>query len=85
MLCAVDQNGRDDRVIISTHSAAAVPPNVPEQVNQAASSRRNIANYLSQPHASSTPDTGAPLRLHRDLSGGIRSSATALGASHPIV
>ena len=31
MLRAVDQNGRDDRVIISTHSAAGVLPNVPEQ------------------------------------------------------
>lgn len=47
MLRAVDQNGRDGRVIISTHSAVTVPPNVPERVNQTASSRRNIANYLS--------------------------------------
>lgn len=37
---------RYGRVIISTHSAAGVPPNVPERVNQTVSSRRNDANYL---------------------------------------
>lgn len=46
----VDQNGRTGGMtefIISTHSAAGVPPNAPERVNQTASSRCIIANYLA--------------------------------------